>query len=134
MRFAISVLILLLVLGGAGALAAWGIQRVPGETDAYRVEVNGPDGALLNETVDVETATVLSALQAAAAKAGIDLELVDYAGMGTYVRAIDGIRAEGATGWIYEVERDGAWQSGDRSAEFFSLQKGDAVRWTWTAG
>lgn len=134
MRLAVSLLILVLALGGAGALAAWGLQRAPGESAAYRVEAIGPDSALLNETAMVDEATVLTALQAAAQSRGVALELVDYAGMGTYVRAIGGVRATGATGWIYEVWRDGAWENGDRSAALFPLQKGDAVRWSWTSG
>lgn len=134
MRVAFSIIILACVVGGAGALAAWGMQRVPGETDAYRVEAIGPSNILINETVHVEAATVLTSLQAAAAQSGLELDLVEYAGMGTYVRAIGGIRAEGATGWIYEVQREGAWENGDRSAAFYALQKGDAVRWSWLPG
>lgn len=133
MRLGLSVVLLVLALGGAGALAAWGIQRAPGEDAAYRVEAIGPDGILLDETVEVADATVLRALQVAADRRGVLLSLVEYPGMGTYVRAIDGIEARGASGWIYEVQRAGAWTSGDRSAEFYALQKGDSVRWSWTS-
>ena len=132
MRTAVSVVIFLLALGSAGALALWGMDRAPGETAFYRVEVIGPEGGILDETVQVEAATVLTALEAAAARAGLDLALVEYPGMGTYVRAIGPHEARGATGWIYEVHRDGVWQNGDRSAAFYALQKGDSVRWTWT--
>ena len=132
MRTAISVVLLLLTLVSAGALAAWGMQRVPGETALYRVEAIGPEGRVLDESVQVESGTVLTALEAAAARAGMELTLVEYPGMGAYVRAIGPHQAAGANGWIYEVHRDGAWQNGDRSAEFYALQKGDSVRWTWT--
>jgi len=133
MRPLLSVLLLVLALGGAGALAAWGAQRAPGEAGAYRVEALGPDGPLLDETVDLEDATALTALQAAAARRGLALSLVEYPGMGAYVRAIGGHEARGASGWVYEVHRDGSWQSGDRSAAYFALQRGDSVRWSWTS-
>lgn len=132
MRVALSVLGLVLVVGAAGALAAWGMQRVPGDTSEYRVEVVGPSGTLMDERVAVEDATVLRALQAAAEQRNVTLRVETYPGMGTYVRAIAGVEAEGASGWIYEVNRGGAWRNGDRSAELFALQKGDSVRWTWT--
>lgn len=132
MRLVLSVILLLLVLGGAGALAAWGMQRVPGESAAYRVEALGPEGAILDEVVAVDDATVLGALLAAAERRGLEVRVDRYPGMGAYVRAIDGVEAAGASGWIYEVQREGAWQNGDRSAELYSLQKGDSVRWRWT--
>lgn len=125
-------MLLVLALGGAGALAAWGMERGAGEAATYRVEAIGPRGALLDETVRVEDATVLRALQAAADARALALGLVEYPGMGTYVRSIGGFEAKGASGWIYEVRRDEAWESGDRSAEFYALQKGDSVRWMWT--
>lgn len=134
MRLVVSALVLVLALGGAGALAAWGWQRDAGETATYRVEALGPEGVVLAENVTVSNATVLRALDAAAARAGLTLDLVRYPGMGTYVRAIGPWEAGGPAGWVYEVHRDGAWRSGDRSAELFALQKGDAVRWSWTAG
>lgn len=132
MRLAASILVLVLALGGAAALAAWGAHRAAGDDDVYRVEAIGPDGVVLDETVEVADATVLSALQAAAQARGVALDLVRYPGMGTYVRAIAGFEAHGASGWIYEVHREGAWHSGDRSSEAYALQKGDSVRWTWT--
>lgn len=132
MRLALSLIALAFVLAGAGALAAWGMQRVPGETAAYRVEAIGPGGALLDEVVQVENGTALRALEAAAQARGLALSLAVYPGMGTYVRAIGGYEASGSTGWVYEVHRDGSWESGDRSAELYPLQKGDSVRWSWT--
>jgi len=131
----LNVAILAAVLLGTGAVAAWGFsqQRV-GDAGEFEVEAVGPEGPLFLETVRLEDATALSALQAAASARGLGLDLEEYPGMGTYVRGVGEHRAEGATGWIYEVERDGAWISGDRSAEFFGLQKGDALRWSWTAG
>lgn len=132
MRAALSVVLLVLALGGAGALAAWGMARETGDGATYRVEAIGPSGVLLDESVRVEDATVLRALQAAADARDVALGLVEYPGMGTYVRSIGGFEASGASGWIYEVHRDGAWENGDRSAEFYALQKGDSVRWTWT--
>jgi len=133
MRLLASVVLLALVLGGAGALAAWGAQRAPGESATYRVEVLGPEGALADVEVDVPEATALSALLAAAEREGLPVELSQYPGMGAYVRSIGGHEARGASGWVYEVLREGVWTSGDRSAERFPLQKGDALRWSWTA-
>lgn len=129
----LSVILLLVALGGTGAVAAWGIsQQRAGEAGAYEVEAIGPEGRLFLELVEVEDATALSVLQAAAGARGLALELEEYPGMGTYVRAVGPHRAEGASGWVYEVVREGATTNGDRSASFFALQKGDAVRWSWT--
>lgn len=129
-RLVASLVVLLVALGGAAALAAWAIPEA-GAAGAYPVEVVGPGGRLFQENVTVEGATVLLALEAACAKRGVNVEMERFPGMGTYVRAIDGHRADGATGWVYEVLRGGAWTNGDRSAEFFALQRGDAVRWSW---
>lgn len=135
MRMVLSLLLLVAALGTAGALAVWGAQREAGASDTFSVTAVGPGGeVVLERAVPVEQATVLRALQMAADDASVELELIDYPGMGTYVRSIAGLRAQGATGWIYEVHRAGAWINGDRSAEHFALQKGDATRWTWTAG
>jgi len=131
---ALSLVLLVLALGAAGALAAYGAQRQEGADASFHVLALGPEGPLLDEAVEVEDATVLRALEAAAARAGLALRLEEYPGMGTYVRSIGQWTAQGATGWVYEVERDGAWRSGDRSAEFYALEKGDAMRWTWTSG
>lgn len=134
MRIGLSVVLLVLALGGAGALAVWGMPRAPGEPGVYHVEAIGPDGTVLDARVHVPDATALRALEAAAQASGIALELERYAGMGTYVRAIGGHAARGASGWVYEIQRDGALMNGDRSAEFFPLEQGDAVRWSWTGG
>ena len=134
MRLAVSALLLVVALGSAGALAAWGWQRGEGADAAFHVQAIGPEGIVLDATVQLEDATALRALEVAAQGAGVALDLVRYPGMGVYVRAIAGHEAAGASGWIYEVERDGAWVSGDRSAELYPLQKGDALRWSWTAG
>lgn len=131
----LSVVALVVALGAAGALATWGMQRETGDADRYPVQVVGPSGiVVLDTTVHVEAATVLLVLRSAAEAEGVPLELVEYPGMGTYVRAIGGHRAAAATGWIYEVQRDGAWISGDQSAAYFALHNGDATRWTWTDG
>lgn len=128
-----------LILAGAlllvGGVAAYGIlQPRLGETAEYEVVVEGPEGILFHERVHVPAATALTALQAAASAQGFTLTLEEYPGMGTYVRAIGEHHATGATGWIYEVLRDGGWTSGDRSAERFALEKDDALRWSWTTG
>lgn len=131
----LSVAFLVVVLAGTGAVAAWGLsQQRAGDAGSFEVEAVGPEGRLFLTTVALEEATALSALIAAADENELPLSVEEYPGMGTYVRAIGPYRAEGAMGWIYEVRRDGEWVSGDRSAAYFGLQKGDALRWTWTSG
>lgn len=125
---------MLAALLGTGAVAAWGLsQQRAGDAGAFAVEVVGPDGPLFIETVELEDATALTALQAAVAARGLTLSIEEYPGMGAYVRAVGPYRASGTSGWIYEVHRGDEWISGDRSAEVFALQKGDALRWSWTA-
>lgn len=131
----LNLVLLVAALALAGGVAAWGYaQPRAGESATYDVSALGPSGPLLEERVDVADATALSALQAAATRAGFALDLEEYPGMGTYVRAVGGHRASGASGWVYEVLRGGTWTSGDRSAAVYPLQKGDALRWSWTAG
>lgn len=124
---------LLVALVGAGAaFAVHAIQRDAGESGEYRVTAEGPEGLVLDETVRVENATVLRALEAAAAQAGLTIDVERYPGMGEYVRAIGPWRAAGASGWIYEVrEEDGSWTGGDRSAGLYALRGGAHVRWRW---
>ena len=128
--------VVLLAAGVAAAGAAYVALRPEGEgaSGAFRVEVVGPEGILVDAVVRVENATALSALEAAAAQAGLGVELDRYPGMGAYVRAIGPHEARGAGGWIYEVHRGGAWIPGDRSGERWLLQEGDALRWRWTDG
>lgn len=114
---------------GAAALAAWRLPGV-GASGAFEVEVIGPGGPLFAGTLRVENATALAALLAT----GLPVVTEDYPGMGAYVRAVAGHEAAGAEGWVYEVLRGGAWRSGDRSADAFPLEPGDAVRWSWTHG
>ncbi len=132
-KLAASLLLLALLVGGAGALAWWGARMEEGAPGVHEVIVEGPDGLLHAGPVHVADPTALGALLAAAEAAGLEVDREDYAGMGTYVRAVGGHRAHGATGWIYDVRRDGEWIHGDRSAELFALREGDAVRWRWTS-
>lgn len=124
-----------LLLGGAGAYAFLG-ARAPGGEGAHRVLVEGPHGPLFEGHVRVDAATALSVLEAAAREAGLALEVEEYPGMGAYVRAVGPHRAQGPTGWVYEVRAPGAegWTSGDRSAALYGLAPGDEVRWRWTEG
>lgn len=133
-RLLVAVSLLALLLGGAGALAWWSHASTPGESGSYEVEIVGPDGILFSGAVAVENATALSALQAAAARAGLAVQLEEYPGMGTYVRAIGPHRASGPTGWVYEVREPSGWTYGDRSAADRPLTAGEAVRWSWTEG
>lgn len=121
-------MLLALFLVGAAALGAWKTQESLGDAGAFAVLVVGPDGALFDGRVEAANATALSLLLAT----GLDVERDDYPGMGTYVRSVGGFAASGASGWVYEVERDGAWLSGDRSAARFAVREGEALRWSWT--
>ena len=131
-RLLLAAALLLALVGGAAALAWWqqGGEGAPG---AYEVVVLGPDGPLYHGHATVEDATALGALRAAAREAGLDVETEEYPGMGTYVRAVGPHRADGPSGWVYEVRHDGVWTYGDRSAAYAPLQPGDAVRWRWKA-
>lgn len=133
LKLAASLLLLALLVGGAGALAWWGTRATEGAPGFHEVFIEGPDGPLYAGTVHVADPTALGALLAAAAEAGLEVERDDYGGMGTYIRSVGGHRAHGATGWVYEIRRDGEWIHGDRSAEYYALHEGDAVRWRWTS-
>lgn len=133
-RLLLSAFLLAALLAGAGALAWWSQASGPGDTDRYAVEIVGPGGALFEGTVSVENATALSALQAAAREAGLEVDLEEYPGMGTYVRAVGPHRAGGPSGWVYQVRVEGEWVSGDRSAADRPLRSGEALRWSWTEG
>lgn len=132
-RLLLSAALLVALVGAAGALAWWS-GAGEGESGSYPVSIIGPEGTLFEGIVRVENATALSALQAAAASAGLGIEMETYPGMGVYVRAIGGIRAEGPSGWVYEVREGDAWVSGDRSAAHRPLREGEALRWSWTPG
>lgn len=121
----------LLVLLAGGAVGLYALRTLDGTPGQYRVLVIGPgDDILFDGNVTASDGTVLSALRAT----GLALDVREYPGMGAYVRGIAGHQASGASGWIYEVGRDGAWSSGDTSAEFAPLTAGDEVRWRWTEG
>lgn len=133
LRLVVALALLASLGAAAAALVAYG-QGGAGATGTYPVEIVGPDGVLYAGEVQVAEATALRVLQAAADEAGLTLTLDEYPGMGTYVRGIGPHQASGASGWVYEVRRDGAWTPGDRSAALRPLAAGDAVRWSWTEG
>src|SRR5690349_15375208 len=104
MRLLLALALLGALLAGGAAVATWAHLGPPGPAGAFAVTVTGPRAAALyNGTVVVQSATALSALQAT----GLPLETREYPGMGTYVVAISGYRASGASGWVYAVARDG---------------------------
>ena len=136
-----------LVAGGLWAL--WGLGPDLSATADVAVLVTGPDGELWNGTVTAAPATPLGALLAAEAIAASaegagappddgDLRVLvtRYAGIrpcGAYVSSIAGIGAAGTGGWVYEVQRDGAWQRPPVGACAFALRDGDVVWWRWVA-
>ena len=123
--------LLALAAGGAFALAAL-TQPHAGAAGAHHVTIAGAGRPIFNGPVEVQNATALSVLLAAAANGGFAVEIVNYPGMGEYVRAIDGEAAQGASGWVYEVFEDGAWSLGTRGAASMPLDDGQAVRWRWS--
>lgn len=129
LRLAVALVVLVAVVAGGAAVA--GLQAgEPGAPGAFHVEVQGPDAVLFAGPVTVQEATALRALEAT----GLPIETRRYPGMGTYVTSVAGHAASGASGWVYEVFRGDEWRSGDRSAERFALEPGDALRWSWTRG
>lgn len=131
-RLVLAAGLLALLVGGSVALAAWQLAPAVGDAAPHRVEIVGPDGvALFEGDVQVESASALTLLRAAADKAGLTLEIEEYPGMGAYVRAVGPHRASGPSGWIYEVEKEGRWVGGDRSAAHYPLAEGEALRWKW---
>lgn len=134
-RPAFALLLLASLAAGGAALASWSHLAPAGVGEArYQVSVVGPTGALLHDNVTVSGATALTVLRAACERASLTVETEEFPGMGTYVRAIGGYRASGAAGWVFEVERDGTWVSGDRSAAQYPLHAGEQLRWSWTGG
>ncbi|MFA5861924.1 MAG: DUF4430 domain-containing protein [Candidatus Thermoplasmatota archaeon] len=133
-RPALAILLLVSLAAGGVALAAWSHAGPLSTAGTFAVEIVGPSGQLYQGNVTVADATALSALRAACKHAGLALETEEYPGMGAYVRAIGGHRASGASGWVYEVHRNGTWLSADRSAGSYPLHAGDALRWSWTEG
>lgn len=124
--------LLALLVGGAGAFAVLA-QPKPGASGAHRVVIVGARGTLFDGEVDVAQATALSALQAAAARAGLAVDLVEYPGMGAYVRAIGNETARDASGWVFDVSDErGEWSMADRGAGATPLYAGQAVRWRWS--
>lgn len=109
----------------------------PADSLVVSLRVIGPDGAPLwpeaSHVLEAGNATALEPLLAGAADAGMVVETESYPGMGTYVRAIGEHRARGASGWLYEVERDGQVLRGDRAADAFGLAAGDTLVWRWSA-
>lgn len=134
MRLVVAALLLVTSVAAAGAAYVTMRSADEGASGTYGIDIVGPHGSLFSGELQVENATALSVLLAAAERGGFEVELEEFPGMGAYVRAIGGHRAEGASGWVYEVWRDGAWASGDRSAAWHPLREGDALRWKWTDG
>lgn len=124
--------VVLVALMLAGGVAAWEWTRPKaGDSGAFHVEVTGPDSSLFNGSLDVENATALALLQAAGAKAHFEVLTREYPGMGTYVYSIGGFTARDASGWVYEVRKNGKWIAGDRSAAYYPVHEGEDLRWRW---
>lgn len=129
-RALVAAALLVASLGAVAGLVWWSASTGAGDDGAHPVLVVGPGATLFDAVVTVEGATALSLLQAT----GLDVELETYPGMGAFVRSIEGHRAEGGSGWIYEVDRGEGWTAGDRSPADLALGPGDRLAWRWSAG
>lgn len=84
-----------------------------------------------NLTVDGRNATALGFLKEAAEVGNFSIEL-DRASLGTYVRAIDGYRAQDNCGWEYAVGHDdNEPEKPDRAADLIRVFAGGTVVWEW---
>lgn len=132
-----GVILAVFALATVGALVY--LQAKLGEIEtASRAEVEVavlPPGAepLFNGTLVLENATAFSALARASEVGRFAVETEDYPN-GLYVSSIGGIAAEGASGWVYVVERAGTLVSGDRASDAFGLRDGERVEWRWSDG
>jgi hypothetical protein len=133
-RAILAAALLAALAAGGVALAAWTHGGAGGGAGVFDVAIVGPSSALFHGNVTAANATALTLLQAAAVQARLTVHTRDYPGMGTYVDAIGGYEARGAAGWVYAVERGGAWIGGDRTAAAFPVHPGEALRWSWTEG
>lgn len=114
-------------LGAVAALVA-SPTGAPGDAGAFEVLVVGPSATWFDATVRTDEATALSLLLAT----GLAVEVDTYPGMGAFVSAIEGHRAQGGAGWIYEVDAGEGWVSGDRSPADRALHEGERLAWRWT--
>ncbi len=126
----------LLVIGAAG-ITAWAWPDAI-ETSAATVHVTivaDRNVTLFNGSVQVDNATALSALQAAALQAELELDVVAYPGFGRcgdYVAELAGLREHrDGTGWQYHVLVESQWEWGAQGAACRPLADGDALRWSW---
>lgn len=134
MRPWIVALALLVLVGGVvAAVALLRSDDAGGDSGDYPVEVVGQRGVVFRGTVAVEDATALRALLAAGSQGGFSVQ-VQGQGETAFVVAVAGQRNQGASGWCFEVLREGAWLRPPVSSARFDLRDGDAVRWYWGAG
>lgn len=88
------------------------------------VTVTDADGQVANYTVETaaEGATVLSVIQAT--DADVTVENGQY---GTYISAINGLTAEGSSGWVYTVNGEQVMESVDACP----VADGDTVEFSY---
>ena len=88
------------------------------------VTVTDADGQVANYTVETaaEGATVLSVIQAT--DADVTVENGQY---GTYISAINGLAAEGSSGWVYTVNGEQVMESVDACP----VADGDTVEFSY---
>ena len=128
--------LLLLLLASGGAWLVGSAPRGAGPAGSYALLLQGPGGEILFDgSVEVQEATALSVLRAAAGQADLDLEVEGEGGPcgWVYVVAVAGHREAGSAGWEYWVRpAGGAWDLPDHSAACHALRPGDSVLWRWT--
>src|SRR5439155_19334872 len=91
-RLAIAIGLLVTLAAGAVAVAAWErSSSSAAASGAFPVAIVGPANATpFDGTVRVAAANAVSALRARCEQGHLDVETVEYPGMGTYLRPIGG--------------------------------------------
>ncbi len=107
-----------------GNLTVW--SQEGGE---WILETEENDGTTVWLFVNVTSiSTVLELTERAAEIGGFEIELRQYAGMGTFVEGIGGAQNERpGRGWQFEVNGEYATKSCDK----WTLNEGDMVRWAF---
>lgn len=109
------------------------VEESAGE-GAVAVSVTGPAREVIfGGSVAIEDPSAYSVLVAASEAGSFEVRTREYPGLGLYVESVAGHDAQGSSGWVYEVLRDGEWASGDRAADRFTVAPGESVRWFWSA-
>lgn len=120
------------VVAGLFALSGWMVDAPEGAVEAQVRVVDVHGNPLHDGAVRGVNLTVLDLLDEASTRGGFPYHADTYPGMGSYVTSINGTEADGSSGWVFRVLRDGSWCWGDRAPDRAPVQDGDRVVWEWT--